>query len=247
MPDEDVGELAELRRRAYGPAADIDGDPVAQARLAQLEAAHSSSRAETSVVTLARDAESGDEPPAPEASLPPDGAPVPEPAVAAAPDRSRLRRRLPWIAAAAGAVVAAMGLFVAVSDTASGARPAASLAVVARPDAVLEPRLDSGMLYFVGAERATLRYHGMVGTVDVWTVTGLRGSACIVLSLRGGLWDQNCAPSPLPALLDVRADNGALHSRVPGIDMPPGSYVRFAWSGQNVDVYVVRNGQTISN
>ena len=36
--DTGVDELAELRRRAYGPHADIATDPVAQARLHELEA-----------------------------------------------------------------------------------------------------------------------------------------------------------------------------------------------------------------
>ena len=37
-PDEN--ELRELRARAYGPNADIQSDPVALARLSELEAAH---------------------------------------------------------------------------------------------------------------------------------------------------------------------------------------------------------------
>lgn len=36
-PDEDAAELAELRRRAYGPGADIADDPAARARLEELE------------------------------------------------------------------------------------------------------------------------------------------------------------------------------------------------------------------
>ncbi|MGZ8803737.1 MAG: hypothetical protein ACXWZG_00360, partial [Microbacterium sp.] len=37
MDDADVAELADLRRRAYGPDADIDTDPAAVARLDELE------------------------------------------------------------------------------------------------------------------------------------------------------------------------------------------------------------------
>ena len=35
--DDDVAELAQLRRRAYGPGADIGADPAALARLDELE------------------------------------------------------------------------------------------------------------------------------------------------------------------------------------------------------------------
>ncbi|MFH8250144.1 hypothetical protein ACH3VR_07250 [Microbacterium sp. B2969] len=247
MPDDDVEELAALRRRAYGPNADIDGDAVAQARLAELELALAVARsretpAHTTTVSQSR-GEGSDEPETPDASAAV-SADQPEPATPAEPNprarESSRGRRLPWILAAIAGIAALIATLAAIVSIEASPTPVVSLPIASPPASVREPDLGLGMLGFFGARRATLRYHGAVGSLDVWTVQGRDSAQCVVLSLRGEIWDQDCAPRPLPAVLDVTADYGALHSESPGIDMPSGSFVRFAWQGGAVDLYVVR-------
>ena len=111
-PDED--ELDTLRRRAYGPDADIGADPRAQARLADLERRHATRDSEAPAVARTAPpigrATEADPPPtldtAPERRIAaPPAAPTPS-ASAPAP----MRRALPWvIAAGAGVVAIALG------------------------------------------------------------------------------------------------------------------------------------------
>ncbi|KHK95285.1 hypothetical protein LK09_19525 [Microbacterium mangrovi] len=78
MTEDELLELAELRRRAYGPDADIAADPEARARLAELEAASHARHPGASPVPPGPDAAGPHDPgrPAPvEASVPED--PVP--------------------------------------------------------------------------------------------------------------------------------------------------------------------------
>ncbi|WP_345802842.1 hypothetical protein AAIB33_07095 [Microbacterium sp. AZCO] len=245
QPDAAVGELAELRRRAYGPEADIHGDPSAQARLAELE------DAERGGLTFSGGPVAV-EPPAPEEQETRDAAPEPastsdvdgvqEPAEEASPPvvESRFRRRLPWLVAAVAGVVAVASLAFALTEALSHPRPEVSLAVTAASDKVAVPDLDQGMLDFLGVTASALEYRGAVGSLDVWTVEGRRDFSCLVLSTEGQLWNQSCAVKPLPTMLDIVADRTTLSLKSSGLDVPTGSFVRFLWDGGTVDVYVVR-------
>ena len=123
-PAED--ELAALRRRAYGPDADIGSDPRAQARLADLERQHATRAYEAPAVTRTAPpsgrATEVDPPPtvdtadgASAASDTGDGADswiaaTPAAATPSASAPGRMRRALPWvIAAGAGVVAIALG------------------------------------------------------------------------------------------------------------------------------------------
>lgn len=124
----DRAELDELRRRAYGPGADIDGDPAASARLAQLEEAALHEReAALPAPELVGAAVGGDHPPAPLAARPAGPGTLPEPdgpptdAAATAPTKPR---RLRWTAVAAVAAVA-VALAVGLPRVLSPAEPAA--------------------------------------------------------------------------------------------------------------------------
>ena len=89
MDDETLIELRALRARAYGPDADIDADPAARARLAELE---SSARAATSASEPARptpaDVPGLDNGQAPEDALAPDAAAEPAAASSSSTRRS---------------------------------------------------------------------------------------------------------------------------------------------------------------
>ena len=122
-PAED--ELAALRRRAYGPGADIGADPRAQARLADLERKHATR--DSGAPAVAGTASSNgratgvNSPPTVDtahggfaASDAGDGAEsrfeaAPAAAIPSVSDPGRMRRALPWVIAA-GAVVVAIAL-----------------------------------------------------------------------------------------------------------------------------------------
>jgi hypothetical protein len=122
-PAED--ELAALRRRAYGPGADIGADPRAQARLADLERKHatrdSGAPAVAGTASSIGRATGVNSPPTVdtalggfEASDAGDGAEsrfeaAPAAAIPSVSDPGRMRRALPWVIAA-GAVVVAIAL-----------------------------------------------------------------------------------------------------------------------------------------
>ena len=123
-PAED--ELAALRRRAYGPDADIGADPRAQARLADLERQHATRESDAPAVARTAPpigrATEVDPPPtvdtahgASAASDAGDGAEswiaaTPAAATPSASAPARMRRALPWvIAAGAGVVAIALG------------------------------------------------------------------------------------------------------------------------------------------
>lgn len=112
MPDEEA-ELAELRRRAYGPGADLAGDPGALARLAELEAARRPAAAEQwgagdGRAPGDRAADGG----GPEIGVPPDpsGNDDPPTGEAAPDDRAPVSRR--WFASALVATSAIAAIVV---------------------------------------------------------------------------------------------------------------------------------------
>lgn len=124
--DDDVAELATLRRRAYGPDADIDGDPAALARLEHLEA-------QARLARLARVSPPAAEVTAPAADAggglsPADAAPLPSAPVAEAPPEVtagavRQTARYVWGFGIVAAVAIAAAVVVPQSADAPGPTP----------------------------------------------------------------------------------------------------------------------------
>jgi hypothetical protein len=113
MTEDELVELTELRRRAYGPDADIADDPEARTRLRELEAAarreHLGETLELPPVQVAHPRPLGPRPVGPRALDPvsPDPAqPDPESPGPEPPARRQPGRRSSWVVAAAAAAAA---------------------------------------------------------------------------------------------------------------------------------------------
>ena len=187
--DDEVGELAALRRRAYGPDADIDGDPQALRRLEELE---NRAREEYAVAPSAGSS------PAAAAEGAERGAPPTEIDVGPAP------RRLGWrVAAVAG--VAAVAVLVVVQITgpqtvapvaeasppATPAIPLVDRAATGSETTLVDIPLDRSLARYVEQPAAPqfpveggLRWAESLGAYYGWTVWLARsatGQRCILL------------------------------------------------------------------
>jgi len=109
MDDDDLEELRMLRARAYGPSADIHGDPTALQRLHELEAAAraSAARPDTARPDATRDDTAPGTPTAPGLLPPHPGPPPPLPAdLRGAPAAPRTRLAEPTVTVAGAATAA---------------------------------------------------------------------------------------------------------------------------------------------
>lgn len=255
-----VAELAELRRRAYGPDSDIAADPAAQARLAELEdSLRVPAGAQKSTTTDAAPPGAASPRPAQGETEPPtDAAGETDPAAAAAGetdppadaageasvdhDRKDSRgARLPWVVAGVAAAVAIVAVTMLSVSELSRVRPEVSLGATEAPDGVNPPALDGPMLDYWGLTGSELDYHGSLGKIDVWTMDGDEDVACIFFSVGGEYWGQNCAVRPLAPLVEFRASEDVVPADSLNPPVPAGSFLRFAWEGDVVNVYIVRN------
>lgn len=134
MDAETRAELSALRRRAYGPDADLDADPTALARLIELEdlartAAPNPSAADPVAPRPVVPSPGAPDAPPPQSTAPNLTAVLPSepPAVVPAPPRRRRMRRGPLIAAvtAAAAIVIAIVVTTPRPDAAPGSGPGA--------------------------------------------------------------------------------------------------------------------------
>jgi hypothetical protein len=224
VASEPSGELADLRRRAYGPDADIQQDPDAVRRLHELE---SSLRSGEGVL------------PAPEGAEPAAIAPEPhdvaaptvfDSAESAGPPR-RLSRRALW------AIIAGVGIVCAVA----GAAFSASLA--RHPDATLGPTdhvqidLEDDWLLSVSqwiTTDAQPVQHEAFHRLQVLSVTSKAGTSCLVVSWSDHWSDYSCTPAGIAPVVDFVAYLGGPQ---PLDDpLPPGSVIRFELNGDVVDV-----------
>lgn len=221
----DAAELDELRRRAYGPGADIWDDANAIARLIELESLRGhrgSSIAST-----------------PHAATP---APAEEPAPAPpepVPASHRRRRR-----AAAIVVTAALVLVPAAVG---------SILVTGAPDATLYQRSDVppdasaqltmvGQLGYLGIARSEVRLYDQYRGLNVWSAPRGAASTCLfVTSTTPPRWRVDCTTwdgQPTIDLLQYRED-----SRLSGFealgDVPAGHVLRLALQDGSVVVKVV--------
>jgi hypothetical protein len=186
--DDEVAELAALRRRAYGPDADIDGDPQAVLRLQHLE-----KRARFGFE--AAEVPSADDVPAVAAEAPRPSMPI---------DAGPRARRLGWRAAAVAGVAVVAVLVVAqftgtqTVDPIAEASPSASSAVsspdraaTASETALVDIPLDRSLARYVEQPAAPqfpveggLRWAESLGAYYGWTVWLARsasGQRCILL------------------------------------------------------------------
>lgn len=246
MGDSFDDELHALRSRAYGPDADISGDPVALARLRHLE---SQTRTGALIEVPPR-------PPAPSLpavpsvsfSEPSDVRPATPAAgsvAAAAPDVSTepteatvlvRRRRLPVIAAAAISAVAAAAITVPVTLW--------SAAQSDRPDAVLKP-LDAPVDdVFFSPESEAQRFEDFFG-IRVTTGIGAEGVSCLLVELdpqddpsfTGGATRGGCSAPGFEAVVDVSLTEQDVPETVRDA-LGDVSGIRFSVEGDEVFVYL---------
>jgi hypothetical protein len=244
-------ELSELRIRAYGPDPDIDSDPAALARLAELEVAHAAS---------ARPPIPDDGPPAAASETPPGTAPVPasDPAPSAEPaarlavdgdgtDLSRpMSLRSGWLRATstrprrlgvvAGATVAALALVYAVAWVVTPHPDATLQATGNQPDGQL-----STMLRFAGSleiDVSSLRSYETYRGLEPWSGVDAWGNACLVIIERSteSLLGAECMPREATLLADVGAWPYWHDDFATGL--PDASVIRFHLDGDTVEVFL---------
>ncbi|WP_137844038.1 hypothetical protein [Microbacterium sp. 2FI] len=232
-------ELRELRLRAYGPHADIDGDPVALARLEKLEAAHALAAHGTPAEELPSSAL--DSPPGRQAS------PV---ALATAsvsvgdtpPSRTRPTAGRPrwraWLIAAALVVI--LGLAYG-GTRLVGDHPEATL----RPTGAEPDTRVYRMLVYAPDLRiasSTLRSFGTYRDIDIWAADDAFGNPCLLALDRSvdGLLGAECTPPEGELTMDVGV--WPLWERDFGADLPDGSVIRFVHRGDAVEVYHFATG-----
>ncbi|MDX2375620.1 hypothetical protein M4I32_02260 [Microbacterium sp. LRZ72] len=245
-------ELAELRARAYGPQADIDGDPDAQERLAVLEArSRDSRRPDAAVARGAPRTSVPDHPatpppavrePAPEQEREQEPADEQELEVESAPDGSAPQ---PPVSRAGRAVRRGWPLVVAGIALLALAGVAVSALVAPRPDAVLRagdtsgvsvPRWEGSTSPIPGRSLEDLEPYGSHRGIGVWGAEAQDGSHCIFAAWSREQWTVSCAPPPLQPVLDLQIYDGM--AMPAGMrELPQGSVLRFTRVGATIEVW----------
>ena len=239
--DDEVTELAALRRRAYGPDADIDGDPAAVARLDELE-------------TRARQASAPS--PAPELEQPVVGSVAPTAAAAVVVNQPAVPApRFGWRTA----VVAGIGAVavVVVVQAVAGQSAAPELAVSPQPTVQAEPAvaardasetvlvdipLDRSLARYVPQPAAPafpveggLKWAESLGPYYGWTLWLARSDVteqrCILLD-RGDRTYARCSADErfLAGLLDVSIPYGDVAPEYRPARMTSGQSLVFRWT-----------------
>lgn len=243
-------ELAELRRRAYGPGADIAADPTAVARLRALEElVHEHEPAASVPVEPAvrerprpddDDASRGGAAPAetPRVDPPPIETTSADDAVAqgtraAETPRKQWWRVIPvWVIALASAGVGAAIALSAVNLAAD------------RPDATLVPEsstpetgadFDERVRGFDG-DPSTMQYFGDFHEIDVWELRSRIGAPCVLLSSRGRPFTIGCAAQDLDPVVDFTVQSGMLG--ILNDQLRDGMLLRFVGRDDRIDVWV---------
>ncbi|WP_137844865.1 hypothetical protein [Microbacterium sp. 2FI] len=223
-------ELDDLRRRAYGPDADIHRDPDAAARLSELEAFVRTPQVEA---------------PAVEEELPADADPptdasahADDPAAASESIRpphflARVGRRVPvWALIATAGVI---GLILGVSLPALLApRPDAVLASVAEQREVDLPEWAPSVRDWLVIE-GELTSHEPFEGFEVLTGHNISGAGCVLVVLGQEWIDGRCAAGDLAPSVDFVMYPGTLNP----LDepFPVGSLIRFTLRDDVVEVW----------
>lgn len=243
-------ELADLRRRAYGPEADIQRDPAAQRRLDELEAlARASPTGDVpSTAPAHSEADDGREltDPGDEASALLVGRPenTAEPAPVSAqteaprqpPARSRVWwKRIPlWSVTTLVGVAAGVAIGLAWPSIGSESPPDLTLGI--DPDGGERAAGFNDAMDYWGVDPGTVVPHEAFDVIRVWTARGADDSSCVLLSHDGQLLTATCAGAGLEPVLDFTVFDGmALELDAP---LPVGTVIRFSGGEGAVDVWV---------
>lgn len=251
-------ELDELRRRAYGPHPDIESDPAALVRLAELEAAHTASLRTATGTEFTAPAAAPDSGPGAHPTWTTSIEEWPEPATSVAPAaeagtglvssawrrRAAIQvRRYSFMATLMSTVLA---VFVAAVITVAWiVRP--------RPDATLHQiadEADSAVLQMLGflstlefpwgeaAGQSSFRGYQQYRGFEPWFFVDGRGYRCFMLIDRSGPFvdGANCVPPGVDLFADVGGQTHSGDGAVMGL--PKGSVVRFHYRGDSVDVFL---------
>ena len=187
-------ELARLRRRAYGPDADIAADPKAAARLSELESAARGDRtpsrfADSADKTPPRDWADRTTPPATDGSGPETTA-------------GRWRRHPIWVAAVTAALCAAIA--IGVSFVSAGPKPDAALAATGDAPSSTLMRNISWLFSSYGVDPDTMVSHGDFAAVSVWTAEAKGERRCLFLTVNDEyVLERACMPAGLDPIIDI--------------------------------------------
>jgi hypothetical protein len=237
-PSQQDRELRELRARAYGPHPDIEGDPQALARLAELELVRLDERASPGPGDRA-----SEEP----VQLTPETviaveAPMPD-AMGAGNETvqtTSLWRRIRatptgrvWLIG--GSLVVIIAVVYAVTSFAPQ-RPEATL----QPTGLdADPRIRTAASYSPLAEldTTTLRGYEPYRGLEPWVAEGAQGSRCLLVIERASLRSIRCAPPEAELTLDIGA--WPLEETYPYMEgLADGTVIRFQLHGDTVDAYL---------
>jgi hypothetical protein len=237
-PSQRDQELRELRARAYGPHPDIQDDPEALARLAELESVRLDEHAS---------AGSGEHASQEPVRLSPETvvvieAPMPDAMVAA---REPVQPRSAWqkvwatptgrVWLIGGSLVVIIAVIYAVTWFAPQ-----------RPEATLQPtgieaegHIRSAVTHAPLAEldTTTLRGYEAYRGVEPWVADGAQGTRCLMVIERATLQAIRCAPPEAELTVDLGA--WPLDSTYPYMEgLADGTVIRFQLHGDAVDAYV---------
>ena len=249
-PSDAEHELSELRARAYGPHPDIQTDPVALARLTELEAARIASPPDGAHTEIGAPAAAADGAPAADSAWTASRGDPPDSAAGIPPltESSGSSPRLLWhrltatrarrSSAVAGAVVAIVTLAYTVASLV-GPHPDARLHSIAdEPDGVVLSLID-----FLGidADPSTIRGYETYRGVQPWFLVNAQGFHCFMIIQRvgGGVDGANCVPPEV----DLFADIGPPRVGDDFSEVPDGSIIRFHYRGDSVDVFIYPSSQ----
>jgi hypothetical protein len=217
-------ELTALRARAYGVDADIDVDPVAAARLAELEALHLAASAH----------------PAPDAGGRAGSAPTRTPAPPAAPPVARpwwRRGRLgAFLAGVIAATIVALGIVGWTAWTAP--RPAVTLHQTgAAPSEQVLRLTDYARRQLV--MKSTLRAFDRVLGLEVFSADSVLGNSCLLVfePFTDDLIGVACVPPPAQPMVEIY-DVPVAWNEEWTKQFPTGTAVRFVLVGDTVDVWI---------
>ena len=91
-----------------------------------------------------------------------------------------------------------------------------------------------------GIPDAPLIYRGTLGRLNLWTTTDGSQWDCILLSTQAQIYRASCAHRPLPAMVDFVTENATFPPESLDPVIPVGSFLRFLWEGDVLNVYVAR-------
>jgi len=233
-------ELRELRARAYGPHPDIQDDPVALARLDELESAHLGERESARLgarepVGVGVGVGVGEAAVAIEAPMCPESV---EGIGAAAPASfwkkvTETPTRRVWLIIGAALVVLS-GWY------------AMTWFMPPPPEATLQPmgvEADNATLVAVaraplaGVDESTLSGYESYRGLGPWVAEGAHGTRCLLVIERWNLWGVSCAPPEAELVVDIGVfppDYAGTYSE----GLEDGTVIRFKVHGDTVETYL---------